>query len=75
MRLSYKEVEIGEAYRLDIVVDDKVLIEIKSVETLLPVHHKQVLTYLKLTKFKLGYLVNFNSNSIKDDIVRYVNNL
>lgn len=62
-------------YRIDILVDDKVIIELKSVETLLPVHHKQLLTYLKLTKKKLGLLVNFNSDDITKSIIRKVNGL
>ena len=62
-------------YRIDILVDDKVIIELKSVESLLPVHHKQLLTYLKLTKKKLGLLVNFNSDDITQSIIRKVNRL
>ena len=62
-------------YRIDILVDDKVVIELKSVESLLPVHHKQLLTYLKLTKKKLGLLVNFNSDDITKSIIRKVNRL
>ena len=62
-------------FRADIIVEDKVIIEIKSVEILAPVHHKQLLTYLKLTNVKLGLLVNFNVNLVKDGIVRIVNNL
>ena len=62
-------------YRIDILVEDKVVIELKSVESLLPVHHKQLLTYLKLTKKKLGLLVNFNSDDITQSIIRKVNRL
>lgn len=62
-------------YRIYILVDDKVIIELKSVESLLPVHHKQLLTYLKLTKKKLGLLVNFNSDDITQSIIRKVNRL
>lgn len=62
-------------YRIDILVDDKVVIELKSVESLLPIHHKQLLTYLKLTKKKLGLLVNFNSDDITQSIIRKVNRL
>ena len=58
-----------------IIVEDKVIIEIKSVENILPVHRKQLLTYLKLTDIKLGLLINFNENLIKDGITRIVNNL
>lgn len=62
-------------FRLDILVEDKVIIEIKSIEELGKVHHKQILTYLKLTKLKLGLLVNFNSDNISETIHRKVNNL
>ena len=65
--------EIG--YRLDILVESKVIIELKSVENLLDVHHKQLITYLKLSGLKLGLLVNFNSDDISKSIFRKVNNL
>lgn len=68
-----EKLEIG--FRMDILVNDKVIIELKSVETLAKVHHKQVLTYLKLTKLKLGILVNFNVDKITEGIFRKVNNL
>ncbi len=71
----YNEIKLDIGFRADIIVSDKVIIEIKSVEQLAPVHHKQLLTYLKLTNKKLGLLVNFNVNLIKDGIVRIVNNL
>jgi GxxExxY protein len=62
-------------YRMDLLVEDKVVIEVKSVETLFDVHHKQLLTYLKLAGKRLGLLINFNSATLKDSIVRIVNNL
>lgn len=65
--------ELG--FRLDILVDDLVIVEIKSVEALAPVHYKQLLTYLKLTNLKLGILVNFNTDDINKEIKRIVNNL
>src|SRR5687768_1190113 len=65
--------EIG--FRADVIVDDKVTIELKSVETLAEIHYKQVQTYLKLTHIKLGLLINFNVPLIKDGIHRIVNNL
>ncbi|MGE0636519.1 MAG: GxxExxY protein [Bacteroidia bacterium] len=68
-----KKLEIG--FRADIIVENKVIIEIKSIDTIAPVHQKQLLTYLKLTDIKLGLLVNFNVNLIKDGICRVVNNL
>ena len=68
-----KQLEIG--FRADLIVEDKVIIELKSVQDLLPVHFKQVLTYLKLADLKLGLLINFNENLIKDGVKRVVNNL
>lgn len=62
-------------FRLDLLVNDLVIIEVKSVEILHDVHHKQLLTYLKLTNRKLGLLINFNIASLRDGIVRIVNNL
>ena len=71
----YDEQLLDVGFRLDILVEDKVIIEIKSVENLSKVHHKQILTYLKLTKLKLGILVNFNSDNILENTHRKVNNL
>ena len=62
-------------FRIDLLVNDKVIVEIKSVEKLAEVHHKQTITYLKLTGLKLGILVNFNSDNIANDIFRKVNYL
>jgi GxxExxY protein len=62
-------------FRADLIVEDLVLIELKSVKALDPVHKKQVLTYLKLTGFKLGLLINFNEALIKNGIARIVNDL
>jgi GxxExxY protein len=71
----YNEIKLDLGFRADIIVEKKVLIEVKSVENIAEVHHKQVLTYLKLTGIKLGILVNFNSNTISDSIYRKVNGL
>lgn len=68
-----ERLELG--FRIDLLVEDKVLIEVKSVESLARVHHKQVLTYLKLTNLKLGILVNFNVDEITSAIFRKVNGL
>jgi len=73
--MKYADINFDVGFRLDILVNDKVIIEIKSVETLADVHHKQLLTYLKLTEKKLGLLINFNSSSISNSIIRIVNNL
>lgn len=71
----YDEIKLDLGFRIDLLVDNKVIIEIKSVEILAPVHHKQLLTYLKLTNNKLGLLINFNTDNITNGIVRIVNNL
>lgn len=71
----YDEIKFDIGFKADIIVENKVIIEIKSIEQLAPVHHKQLLTYLKLTGLKLGLLVNFNTNLIKDGIKRIANNL
>ncbi len=71
----YEDIKLDVGYRIDILVDDLVIVEIKSVETLTDVHHKQLLTYLKLSGKKLGLLINFNVSSLKEGIVRIVNNL
>lgn len=73
--LKYKEVSIDNAYRIDLIVDSKVIIEIKSVLDIHPIFYSQVLTYLKLTNIKLGLLINFNTPLIKDGIHRIVNKL
>lgn len=75
INVIYRGLELGTSYRIDILVEGKVLIELKSVEKLSDLHHKQLLTYLKLANIKLGYLVNFNTDSMKDSIIRHVNNL
>ncbi len=72
---SYENLALDIGFIADIIVENKVIIEIKSVETVKAVHHKQLLTYLKLTGIKLGLLINFNTNLIKDGIKRIVNNL
>ena len=73
--MIYEEIKMEIGYRLDILVENKVIIELKSVENLLDLHHKQVITYLNLSGLKLGLLVNFNSDDISKSIFRKVNNL
>ncbi|MFZ1518536.1 MAG: GxxExxY protein [Ignavibacteriaceae bacterium] len=75
MPFVYKDIKLDVGYRLDILVENKLIIEIKSVETLAPVHFSQVLTYLKLSELKLGLLINFNTKLLKEGIHRVVNNL
>ena len=73
--LIYEEIKLEVGYRLDLIVEDKVIIEIKACEGLNDVHLAQVLTYLKLSNVKLGLLINFNVTRVKDGIKRVVNNL
>lgn len=73
--IKYEDIELDSAYRIDIIVDSKVIIEIKSIEEISAIHHKQVLTYLKLSGLKLGLLVNFNTNNILNAMHRKVNGL
>ena len=73
--LVYKEVNLDCGYRMDLVVESKVIIEVKSVEALNDIHMAQVLTYLKISKCKLGLLMNFNVLLLKNGIKRIVNKL
>jgi GxxExxY protein len=75
MPLIYKDIKMDCGYRIDLLVEKKVIVEIKSLENLAPVHYAQVLTYLRLSKCKLGLLINFNTVALKDGIHRIVNNL
>lgn len=70
----YEEVKMDVGFRADLIVENKVVVEIKSIEAVAPVHHKQLLTYLKLTGLKVGLLINFNEALLKDGIKRIVNN-
>ena len=70
----YEDVKLELGFRADLIVEDEVIIEIKSIETLAAVHHKQLLTYLKLTSLKVGLLINFNELLLKDGLKRIVNN-
>lgn len=71
----WNEINMEIGFRADLIVEKSIIVELKSVETILPVHQKQLLTYLKLTNVKLGLLINFNENLIKNGITRIVNNL
>ncbi len=71
----YKEVKLDAGYRIDLLVEDKVIIELKSVDELADIHTAQLLTYLKLKDLKLGLLINFNSVRVIDGVKRIVNNL
>lgn len=71
----WNELKMDDGFRADLIVESRVIVELKSVEILAPVHHKQLLTYLRLTGLKLGLLINFNEALIKQGITRIVNNL
>lgn len=73
--IYFNDVELNAGYRIDLLINNLVIVEIKSVEVLIPVHHKQLITYLKLSGLKLGILVNFNAANIAESIIRKVNNL
>jgi GxxExxY protein len=70
--ICYEGVTIEGAYRIDLLVSTQLVIELKSVEQLLPIHSAQLLTYLKLSGYRLGLLINFNTPRIKDGIKRIV---
>ncbi|MDO5523168.1 MAG: GxxExxY protein [Bacteroidia bacterium] len=73
--LQYKELNFDMAFRLDMLVDDCVIVEVKAVENLAPVHFAQTFTYLKMTDKRLGLLINFKTKLLKDGFHRIVNNL
>ena len=71
--LVYKQVHLDCGYRLDLFVEEKVIVEIKAVDQLLPIHKAQLLSYLKLSGCKMGLLINFNVKLLTDGIVRVIN--
>jgi len=73
--LRYKDLIVDIAYRTDLIVGNLVVVELKTVETILPVHRSQLLSYLRFGGFKLGYLLNFHVAQMRDGIVRMVNGL
>ena len=73
--IRYKNVQLDCGYRLDLVVEDKLVVELKTVEALLPIHEAQLLTYLKLSGLPFGLLINFNVPLLKDGLKRMVNKL
>ena len=72
--ISYESLTIKDAYKIDILLEDKIIIEVKSVEHILPVHYKQLTTYLKLMNLKNGMLLNFKVDLMKDGMHRVFNN-
>jgi len=75
MKVPYEDTILDVGFHTDVIVENKLIIEIKSIENLLPVHHKLVITYLRIAGKKLGLLINFNVNLLKDGIFRKVNGL
>lgn len=73
MPLVYEHVQLNLGYRLDLLINDIVVVEVKSVQCIQPVHHAQLLTYLKLGDYKLGLLLNFNVAFMKNGITRVIN--
>ncbi|MEN1681553.1 MAG: GxxExxY protein [Planctomycetota bacterium] len=73
--ITFRGLRFDEGFRLDLLVEEVVIVEIKSVQAINPVHKKQLLTYLKLTKKPLGLLLNFNFDLMKDGITRIANNV
>jgi GxxExxY protein len=73
--IAYEILRIDEAFKADLIVENLVMVELKSVEAIAPIHKKQLLTYLRLSGMRLGLLINFNVDYIKDGISRVVNNL
>ena len=73
--IVYETIRFPKGFRVDLLVEGKVIVEIKSVEALAPVHRKQLITYIRLADKKVGLLINFGAMLIKDGIVRVVNNL
>ena len=71
--IIYKEVKLDAGYRIDLIVENTIIVEIKSVEDLAPIHTAQILTYLKLKDLKLGLLINFNSLKVVDGLKRVIN--
>jgi len=71
--LVYKRVRLDCGYRIDLLVEDKVIVEIKSVDQIMPIHHAQVISYLKLSGCKVGLLINFNEKLLKHGVHRIVN--
>lgn len=73
--VEWKGKRMNLGFKTDLILEGKLIVELKSIEYLLPVHHKQLITYLKLTNIKLGLLINFKEALLKDGIKRIVNNL
>lgn len=73
MPIVYKEIKLDYGYRMDLLVENKVVVELKTVDFIMDVHKAQLLTYFKLGNYKLGLLINFNETLLKDGIKRIIN--
>ena len=73
--LEYKGTALGDGFRIDLLVEGQLIVEVKAVESIMPIHEVQLLTYLRLTDTRLGLLINFNERAIKDGVKRVVNRL
>ncbi|MEM0575092.1 GxxExxY protein [Flavobacterium polysaccharolyticum] len=71
--IIYKEIKIDHGYRIDLLIEDKLVVELKTVESFTSVHFAQTLTYLKLGQYPLGLLINYNSKILKNNIKRFIN--
>ena len=72
INVEYEELKIPNAFKIDLLVENKVIVELKSIDKRLPIHDAQILTYMRLSNIKTGLLINFNVNLIKDGIKRFV---
>ncbi len=72
--IHYKSVQLQCGYRIDLLVEDLVIVELKAVDQIIPIHEAQILTYLKLSNKKVGLLINFNSRLLMNGLHRFVNN-
>ena len=70
--IDYKGIHLESGYRMDLVVEDQVAVELKSVDKVLPIHHSQLITYLRLSRLRVGLLINFNVKMLRDGIVRRI---
>lgn len=73
--IKYKEIKLDQGYRMDLLIENILVIELKTVEEFTPVHFAQILTYLKLGNYPLGLLINFNSKILKNNIKRFINSI
>ena len=71
--IIYKEIKIDHGYRIDLLIEDKLVVELKTVESFTSVHFAQITTYLKLGQYPLGLLINYNSKILKNNIKRFIN--